>query len=52
MEDIEMERFEVDNDDVDDEVCRQAETSLDLPNLFQVRKLSKKFAQTKSVMIL
>ena len=35
MEDTEMEPFEVDNDDVDDEVFRQAETSLDL----QVRKL-------------
>jgi len=33
MEDIEMEPFEVDNDNVDDEVFRQAETSLDLPDV-------------------
>ena len=28
-----MKRFDVDNDDVDDEVFRQAETSLDLPDV-------------------
>ena len=28
-----MERFDVDNDDVEDEVFRQAETSLDLPDV-------------------
>jgi len=33
MEDIEMERFEVDNDDVDDEVFTQQETSIDLPDV-------------------
>jgi len=30
MEDIEMERFKDDNDDVDDEVFAQSETSIDL----------------------
>ena len=30
---VEMEPFEVDNDDVDDEVFRQAETSIDLPGV-------------------
>ena len=33
MEDIEMEPFEVDNDDVDDEVFTQQETSIDLPDV-------------------
>ena len=33
MEDIEMDRFEVDNDDVDDEVFTQQETSIDLPDV-------------------
>ena len=33
MEDIEMERFEVDNHDVDDEVFTQPETSIDLPDV-------------------
>ena len=40
-----MEPFEVDNDNVDDEVFRQAETSIDLPYV------PKKFKQTKSVTI-
>ena len=33
MEDKEMEPFEVDSDNVDDEVFRQAETSIDLPDV-------------------
>jgi len=33
MEDIEMERLDVDNDDVDDEVFTQPETSIELPDV-------------------
>jgi len=51
MEDIEMERFEVDNDDVDDEVFRQAETSLDLPDVPVSGTQTLEEIRTKSVMI-
>jgi len=33
MEDIEMEPFEVDNNNVDNEVFTQLETSIDLPEV-------------------
>jgi len=47
-----MERFEVDNDDVDDEVFRQAETILDLPDVPVPGTQTLEEIRTKSVMIL
>jgi len=46
-----MKRIDVDNDDVDDEVYRQAETSVDLPNVPVAGTKTLKEIRTKSVMI-
>jgi len=46
-----MKRFDVENDDVDDEVFTQAETSIDLPDVPIAGTQTLKEIRTKSVTI-